>query len=175
MKNILCTVTLLSALGTNVAFATPSNRPVFYDTASGQFYYRDGDNKVFVDVEGQPGMDGVDGSNGSDGVDGLNGKDGVDGLNGKDGVNGQSFDYNRAQNDMSAVAGLGGIDLRQGSKGITSWSAGVGMVGSEGDTKAAMAFGLHYGIEDNLGVYGKVSKSFEGDSFAAFVGIEGQF
>lgn len=163
MKNILCTVTLLSALGTNVAFATPSNRPVFYDTASGQFYYRDGDNKVFVDVEGQPG------------VNGSNGSDGVDGLNGKDGVNGQSFDYNRAQNDMSAVAGLGGIDLRQGSKGITSWSAGVGMVGSEGDTKAAMAFGLHYGIEDNLGVYGKVSKSFEGDSFAAFVGIEGQF
>lgn len=130
-------------------------------------------------ADGAPGERGERGEQGVAGVDGKDGKDGVNGQNGQDGRDGRDatgFDRKSYTADLAAASALGGIHLRTGKAGVTSWSAGVGAVKSAGGgTGSAIAFGLHHGLTDNLGVYGKVSHSLRGKATAVFVGVEGQF
>lgn len=176
MKKLMASVALISVLGVTSVYANGSE-PVFWDTAAKQYYYKDKNTKVYLPtgVNGKDGAPGAQGPQGNPGKDGVNGTNGVDGKDGVNGLNGRDVDYSRYQNDMAAVAGLGGLELRQGGAGVFSWSAGVGVVSSGGNSAESIAIGLHYGVADNWGVYGKVSKSLSGDSTAAFIGVEGQF
>ena len=216
MKNLLLSTALLLTVSVSAAMAG-SAEPVFYDESVKQFYFKDGNKKVYLDItgatgpqgpigpagpqglpgrdgvdgkdgvngvdgrdgkDGVDGRDGVDGKDGVDGRDGVDGKDGVDGRDGKDGLNGvdgKDVDYGQYHSDMAAVAGLGGLEMRQGGAGVWSWSAGIGGITSGSSSSEAIAVGIHYGIQDNLGLYLKISKSLDGDSLAAFAGVEGQF
>lgn len=139
-------------------------------------------------LEGEQGVAGRDGKDGVDGVDGKDGRDGVDGKDAdtaaieaqaaaaQDEMNQRLRDMEkRAMQNDAALAGLGGLELRQGGEGVTSWSLGLGGISNGGYTEGSIAAGIHYGISDNMGVYGKISKSFDGDAVAGFIGIEGQF
>jgi hypothetical protein len=141
--------------------------------------------------KGDTGEQGVAGADGKDGRDGVDGKDGRDGVDGKDAdtaaieaqaaaaqdeMNQRLRDMEeRAMQNDAAIAGLGGLELRQGGEGVTSWSLGLGGISNDGYTEGAIAAGIHYGIADDMGVYGKISKSFDGGAVAGFIGIEGQF
>lgn len=179
---------LAATLLASPAFATQTN-PVFYDPETG-LYYKDKGKTIPVPgpeaAEPVPGPQGPKGEPGEsvkgdkgdkgekgDTVVGPAGKDGRDGSDGRD----ANFDSRSYANDLAATAGIGGLELRKGGKGVTSWSAGIGAVKTQGGTGKSIAFGLHHGISDNWGAYVKVSRSIGGgrSSTAAFVGVEGQF
>lgn len=194
MKSILAHAIGLFLLAASPVMAVETN-PVYHDPGIG-LYFKDKGKPVPIETagggesipgpqgpQGEPGVAGPKGDKGDtgpagrdgvDGVAGVDGKDGRDGVDGRDGRDGIGFSY---ANDLAASVGIGGIELRQGGKGVTSWSAGIGAIKTGGGTSKAIAIGLHHGISDNWGVYGKLSRSIGGgkSSTAAFVGVEGQF
>jgi Collagen triple helix repeat (20 copies) len=134
-------------------------------------------------IQGETGETGPQGEQGIQGETGETGETGATGADGRDGLEVDSAALDKrfedaadaaSQND-AAVAGLGGLEMRQGGTGVVSWSVGLAGVYGDDTSDEAIAAGLHYGINDNMGVYGKLSKSFEGDAVAVFVGMEGQF
>lgn len=143
---IALTTTFLATGG--VAFAA-DDRPVFYDVGDKTLIYKSGGKEYVINSKGDKG------DKGDAGKDGL------------------SFNRQAYLNDMSVAVGLGGLELRQGKEGVTSWSAGIGSFWSaDGGDSQAIAFGIHHGITDNLGVYAKVSRSLGSNaSTAAFVGV----
>lgn len=177
--------------------------PVYYDPGTG-LYYKDKGKPVQVGgfegskgdtgatgpqgpqgpqgVEGPAGPAGPQGATGPQGpqgiagADGFNGKDGVNGKDGRDGRDGASFDRASYAADLGAAVAIGGLELRKGGEGVTSWSAGLGAIRTQGGTGKAIAIGLHHGFTANMGGYIKVSRSIGGNgATAAFIGVEGQF
>lgn len=130
-------------------------------------------------VDGTNGVDGVDGRDGTDGKDGSSGPAGSAGRDGSDGKDGKDAttsvadldDRYSSNSDIAAAMAIGGLELRQGGAGVTSWSVGVGFTNEE----EGFALGLHYGLDEKTGVYLKGASSFDGNSQSLFVGLEGQF
>ena len=129
---------------------------------------RDKDKKV----EQIAGPQGEQGPRGEKGKQGKQGKQGEQGIPGVDGI---SFDYSRYMNDISSTSALGGLELRTPTVGVWTYSIGIGGISSEGDSAEAISAGLRYGISDTGSIYGKVSRSLEGNSTSWFAGYEGQF
>lgn len=179
--------------------------PVYYDPGTG-LYYKDKGKPVpvggFEGGKGETGATGPQGPQGPQGVEGPQGPagqqgatgpqgpkgdkgdkgeagaDGIgrDGKDGRDGRDGTSFDRASYAADLGAAVAIGGLELRKGGEGVTSWSAGLGAIRTQGGTGKAIAIGLHHGFTDNMGGYIKVSRSIGGNgATAAFIGIEGQF
>ena len=203
MKMTMFGTALAMLLATTAAYATPSSGTPGPQGPQGEQGPAGPQGPAGTNgtngATGPAGADGTNGTNGTNGVDGTNGTNGVDGAtgatgatgaagtNGTNGTNGTSGadatanidavndDIENLQNNDEALAALGGLELRQGGKGVTSWSAGLGGIYSDNNMYGGIGVGIHYGIQDNLGIYGKLSKSFNGDNAALFVGFEGQF
>lgn len=129
----------------------------------------------FTGGTGEQGLQGAKGDQGLTGGTGATGAQGLTGERGAQGAQGADIDFSRYQNGLAAVAGIGGLELRNGIEGEWSWSGGLAGVISEGRSAEAIAVGIHYGINDDLGVYGKVSRSLKGSTTVYYIGLEGTF
>jgi outer membrane usher protein FimD/PapC len=76
---------------------------------------------------------------------------------------------------LATATALGGIELRTPAEGIWSYGLGIGGIVSEGDSAEAISAGIRYGVSENSSLYGKVSRSLQGDSTSWYVGFESQF
>ena len=123
-------------------------------------------------IQGEQGPKGDTGAQGPKGDTGATGQDGKDGTNGRDGV---SFGYDRYMNGLASTAALGGLELRTPVEGVWTYGVGFGGVMDEGDNAEAISAGIRYGVNDTSSVYGKLSRSLQGDSTSWYVGFEGQF
>ena len=78
-------------------------------------------------------------------------------------------------NGLASAAVLGGIELRTPTDGVWTYGVGLGGVVNEGDSAKAISAGIRYGVNGTSSIYGKVSRSLQGDSTSWYVGFEGQF